>query len=56
MEKYFCVFREGFSRIENWQQKQIYRKLKKKNTLKTETKTENETLDATPMQVIENTI
>jgi len=36
MEKYFCVFLEGFLRIENWQRKQSYRKLKKKNTLKTE--------------------
>ena len=51
MEKYFYVFLYGFLRIENWQRKQRYQKLQKKNTLKTE----NKTLDATPMQVIENT-
>ena len=40
MEKYFCVFREGFLRIENWQRKQSYRKLKKEG--KTHLKTEKE--------------
>ena len=52
MEKYFCVFLDGFLRIENWQRKQSYQKTEKKNTQKTESKT----LDAIPMQVIENTI
>lgn len=40
MEKCFCVFLEGFLRIENWQRKQSYRKLKEKG--KTHLKTENE--------------
>lgn len=56
MEKYFCVFLEGFKNRKLATKAKLSKTEKGKTHLKLKTKTENETLDATPMQVMENTI